>query len=363
MHGSTVIDHMDELHARTGAEAFYFVDECLPPSVARQLSRGLRTADRRYLWMSEARFEKAFDRELLGEMAAAGCRYLLFGLESAAPRVMTLIDKGIDLGTIERVLQDTHEAGIRTHVFVFFGFPTETEAEARQTIDFLRTHRDHIDSYSAGIFGLEKGTPIWRDPEKYADRLNDRDDIGFGDDVEFEVLEGLDRTGAMRLLLELRSVPELRAAPVTWSRVLGLHFPDSARDSRWSIFLHPEPATVDFFGELREYECGIDPHTVRFRTRFTLESIDEGLRADAGLAFPSGAPNEYLLNPFAIGPRPIPFTPGLQILMTELRDHDSLVDLCLNRALSGSFWFEALRSLARAGILRRKPAVEVAGRS
>lgn len=57
-------------------------------------------------------------------------------------------------------LRAGHDAGIWNHTFVFFGFPTETESEAEETIQFLLRHADIIHSEGTGTFSFEHNAPI-----------------------------------------------------------------------------------------------------------------------------------------------------------------------------------------------------------
>ncbi|MBU7044186.1 MAG: hypothetical protein HXS47_11390, partial [Theionarchaea archaeon] len=65
------------------------------------------------------------------------------------------------------ILNDSHEAGIWNHVYVFFGFPTETEAEAEDTISFIRTHTPVVDSVGFGYFVLCEGSKIFETPSQF----------------------------------------------------------------------------------------------------------------------------------------------------------------------------------------------------
>jgi hypothetical protein len=100
-------------------------------------------------------------------MAESGCKYLLWGLESANQRVLDLMDKGTKPEDVSRLMKRSYAAGIKNHVFMICGFPTETEDEFAQTIKFLEDHRDYIYAVHRGTFGLEPESPIFEQPEKF----------------------------------------------------------------------------------------------------------------------------------------------------------------------------------------------------
>ena len=69
---------------------------------------------------------------------------------------------------VERVLQDARHAGLMNLIFIMFGFPTETEAEFNETLNFLRKNQDYINALSKGKFVLAEGSLIQKKPEKFA---------------------------------------------------------------------------------------------------------------------------------------------------------------------------------------------------
>jgi hypothetical protein len=126
---------------RDGVTRFYFVDEALSPKAARELSSALLEAGVAVRWACYLRLERAFaDRALLETMKAAGCELVEVGLESACQRVLDAMDKGIAVATARDVLDGVLAVGIRVNVFVLLGFPTESEAEAQETVEFARQY-------------------------------------------------------------------------------------------------------------------------------------------------------------------------------------------------------------------------------
>jgi anaerobic magnesium-protoporphyrin IX monomethyl ester cyclase len=101
-------------------------------------------------------------------MYESGCRYILWGIESGCQRILDLIDKGTSAADNEEILKAAHEVGIRNHVFIISGFPTETRAEFQVTLDFLARHKADIASVHRGPFQLEKDSLVFDHPERFA---------------------------------------------------------------------------------------------------------------------------------------------------------------------------------------------------
>ena len=64
-------------------------------------------------------------------------------------------------------LKEGAQAGIWNHIFFFFGFPGETEQEARETVQFFQDHRDVVHSACTGTFLLERHARVADDPTAY----------------------------------------------------------------------------------------------------------------------------------------------------------------------------------------------------
>jgi radical SAM superfamily enzyme YgiQ (UPF0313 family) len=78
------------------------------------------------------------DAELVDAMWEAGVRYVAYAVETASPRLQKLIKKNLNLDRIAEAIRLSTARGIVTKGFFMVGFPTETEEEARQTIEFAK---------------------------------------------------------------------------------------------------------------------------------------------------------------------------------------------------------------------------------
>ncbi|MCX6142773.1 MAG: radical SAM protein [Ignavibacteriales bacterium] len=78
------------------------------------------------------------DEELIDKMAAAGTKFISYAVETASPRLQKLIQKNLNLEKVSRAIDYTTKVGIVTRGFFMIGFPTETEAEVVQTIEYAK---------------------------------------------------------------------------------------------------------------------------------------------------------------------------------------------------------------------------------
>jgi len=163
-----IIQDMTILQDRYGARTFFFVDECVSPSVLNALSEAIIEKRLDVRWSCYVRFEaKLADKTFCNKLARSGLHMLYFGLESASQRVIDLMRKGNRKETIAKILEATASSGILNMILYFVGFPTETREEALETYTFLMEHRDFVTFALAGQFLLEENTPIFSAPEKF----------------------------------------------------------------------------------------------------------------------------------------------------------------------------------------------------
>jgi hypothetical protein len=165
----TVCDWMETIIAATGFNGFHFVDEALPPALLDGLCDELLRRGLNVEWWGNIRFEKRLSTGLIEKMAAAGCIAVTGGLETCCDRTLKLMQKGITVESAERVLADFADAGILTHAYLMYGFPTQTLDETFQSLETVRRLMDEGVLHSAfwHRFALTAHSEISRDPERF----------------------------------------------------------------------------------------------------------------------------------------------------------------------------------------------------
>src|SRR5262245_37624835 len=78
------------------------------------------------------------DREMLQAMAASGCHYIAWGLESASKEILTHARKGVDPERARQSLAWARAAGIQNWGYFIIGLPGETVDTIKQTIAFSK---------------------------------------------------------------------------------------------------------------------------------------------------------------------------------------------------------------------------------
>ena len=118
---------------------------------------------------------------------------ILWGFEAANERVYRLMNKGEICSSNERlkILQNAFEADIWNHLFIMFGFPSETLEEAKETVHFLKENKYLTSHSTGGTFVLLENAPILKNLRKFSITNIKRVRSGFSYAHTFETYRGM----------------------------------------------------------------------------------------------------------------------------------------------------------------------------
>lgn len=198
-----LLEDIHKLSQKYDTPYFFFTDESVPVNQLRDVSQGLMENRQDIKWIGGVRFENALSHDVLRKMYQSGCQKLVFGLESYNQRVLDLMKKGTKADRVKNILDECIKLGISFHLYVIIGFPTETEKEALETLDFV-LKKEYLDSpgFSClpSLFGMEKDSPITHNPSEYGLKsimAPGNEDLGLG--YFFEVEQGMSPEEAERM--------------------------------------------------------------------------------------------------------------------------------------------------------------------
>ena len=199
-----VAEDLAYLGKRYNTRYFTFSDEAISPNAFSRMAKAITKlkVDMRALGMLKFESDSVETVELFEEIFEAGFIMLFFGLESANDRILSIIDKGCDQATEKRVLENSSQAGIWNHLYLFFGFPTEELHEAEDTIQFTTQHSELgsgvIHSVGQSTFALEKDSAIFHNPGKFKiDRILNDPERDMAIVFDFEIEAGMSREQVM----------------------------------------------------------------------------------------------------------------------------------------------------------------------
>ncbi|MDD5356275.1 MAG: radical SAM protein [Candidatus Omnitrophica bacterium] len=122
-----------------------------------------------FTWSGDAMIRPEMSHELLQKMFRAGCRGLGYGLESGSDKVVKDMGKFFTITLAERVIRDTHDCNITATINIMTGFPTETDADFQETVEFINRNKAFIDEIRLTFIGCRilKHTTLYKQPERF----------------------------------------------------------------------------------------------------------------------------------------------------------------------------------------------------
>ena len=149
---------------KSKARHVFFIDDMISKKRLEDLAEILKPL--KINWLCQLR-PTADIIPLLPTLKASGLHAVLWGVESANQRILNLIKKGTTIDDIKKALQSSQNNNIKNLLFIMFGFPTETKEEIMNTFQFLKDNEQNIDLICTSIFGLQKQSYIYNNPQEF----------------------------------------------------------------------------------------------------------------------------------------------------------------------------------------------------
>ncbi len=162
-----VVSHLRALSERHGVRHFYLSQDSVAPKTLLGLADALAEAGLDLRWATDLKPEKYLTVERAHVLRRGGAVACALGVESGNERVLALIGKGAPVTVVSDVIRNLDQADIAVEAMCFTGFPTETFAEAKQTLRFLEERREQIAGFIVGEFDLTHGARVAQDPGRF----------------------------------------------------------------------------------------------------------------------------------------------------------------------------------------------------
>jgi radical SAM superfamily enzyme YgiQ (UPF0313 family) len=165
------VEELTDLTRKYNCRHFHFCSDVIDTNYLETFSKRLMDEQVPIFWQTNLRAEKEFSSNLCRQLAKAGMTSVAVGLESGCQDTLDDMDKGLDISTLAQTLEHFYDAGVATQVTGIFGFPGESEAGARLTIDFLEKHMPSISGFDLQLLLVLPGMPMHNDPAGYGVNL------------------------------------------------------------------------------------------------------------------------------------------------------------------------------------------------
>jgi radical SAM superfamily enzyme YgiQ (UPF0313 family) len=153
-----------QLKAMGRVKSLIFTDDTfnVPQKRFKELCRVLAKYD--FEWYSFFRPQFA-DEETVELMAAAHCKAVFLGIESADDQILKNMNKAATVAAFKRGVDQLRKHDIKMHANFIVGFPGETEASARKLVNFLDD--TGIEFFTLAPFYYVPSTPIHHRREEF----------------------------------------------------------------------------------------------------------------------------------------------------------------------------------------------------
>jgi radical SAM superfamily enzyme YgiQ (UPF0313 family) len=135
----------------------------------------------KFAWSANARAD-CVDREMLDQMARAGCWKLFYGVESLVQKNLDALQKGETVEESFQAIRWTKEAGIEVEASFIFGIPGETYAEGLETIHLaLKLNPDYAKFFPLSPYGGK----LLNEVSRYGTLLTDNEGLFSSNNITF----------------------------------------------------------------------------------------------------------------------------------------------------------------------------------
>lgn len=172
-----VMREVEEVVNTYGIDHIFFIDDTFTIGEKRivHLCQLLQEKKLNITWICLGRVDTVTE-PMLRAMRKAGCKEIMYGIESASPTVLATTKKNISREQMEYAVRVTKQLGIRATLFFMFGNPGDTLESIRETSRLARKLNPNFASFN--IATPDPGTPLFE---------------SIKDQLDFESFETFDR--------------------------------------------------------------------------------------------------------------------------------------------------------------------------
>lgn len=134
-----IADELEWLRDEHGAEAFTFYDDTFTLDRRRAIGICDEIVTRKIglPWDCQTRVSTV-SRDILLKMREANCQQVFFGVESGCQTILDAVKKGTTVAQNEKAILLAKDVGLFVAVSVMIGYPGETHAMLKETIDLVK---------------------------------------------------------------------------------------------------------------------------------------------------------------------------------------------------------------------------------
>lgn len=163
----SILKEIEYMKNKYGMDNFVLCDELFVQDIedVKEFCNQLKKIGK-FEWFCEGRVN-ILTKELIAEMAQAGCSHIQVGIESATNSVLKSIKKGISVEQTMNVVKWCKEYGVYLHGIVIIGLPTDTKETLQNNLELMEYMGKYDTDLLYSILTPFPGTELGENPEKY----------------------------------------------------------------------------------------------------------------------------------------------------------------------------------------------------
>jgi anaerobic magnesium-protoporphyrin IX monomethyl ester cyclase len=161
---ANVVDEIVWLQQHYDFDLIWFVDDVFTVSHRwlREFCEALENRSVRVRFECITRADR-LNEEVIGLLRRAGCFRVWIGAESGSQRILDAMDRRVDATQVRDMIRAAKRADIQTGTFIMLGYPGETEADIRATVEHLKACDP--DLFTITVAYPIKGTALYEEVE------------------------------------------------------------------------------------------------------------------------------------------------------------------------------------------------------
>ncbi|MDD4526657.1 MAG: radical SAM protein [Candidatus Margulisbacteria bacterium] len=151
----------------------YWGDQMLMVAELKKLANLVKRHHPQLKWAFMAMPNASLTLEVLSEIAAAGCSWITWGVESGSAKVLHAMNKPVQPEVARENIIAAYSAGIVSIVLMMYGFPGETPIDLEESKSFLQSITPYYYDHAFGGYHVTIGSPVYDNPEKFGISLGE----------------------------------------------------------------------------------------------------------------------------------------------------------------------------------------------
>jgi radical SAM superfamily enzyme YgiQ (UPF0313 family) len=166
-----VYEELLYLKTSFGIQHIRFVDDVFTLNRQRLVDICRKIQKLNMTWLSITRAD-LITKDMLFLMQDSGNTELCFGVESGSKEQLKRMNKRESVEKIIKAINMCKEVGVKTKVFLLFGFPGEDKNTVKDTMEFMKKAKP--DKYTMSTFVPLPGSNVFKNPKKYGVNIVNR---------------------------------------------------------------------------------------------------------------------------------------------------------------------------------------------